>query len=86
MDRTEELLAEQVRLLKKADKRGGCLWNLVMVVLFGFFYIAWLILKRLAKWSWWLLVTTWKGIRWCALKIAAGARALWRFVASKVRR
>jgi hypothetical protein len=67
----EALLAEQVRLARKADRRGGCLWNLVMLLLFGVFYLAWLAVKRLAKWTWAALVLTWAAIRWAARQVWA---------------
>lgn len=70
------LLEEQNRLLRKADRRGGCLWNLVMVLFFGIFYITWLIIKRLIKWVIWLILTVWAGLRWLGALIMRWTRSL----------
>lgn len=82
-DSTEKRLAaaleEQNRLLRKADRRGGCLWNLVMVLFFGIFYLAWLVIKRLVKWTIWLVRKTWAGLRWTwALLVGAVASIIRR--------
>jgi hypothetical protein len=74
------MLEEQNRLLQKADRRGGCLWNLVMVLVFGVFYIAWLVLKwtvqvvvAIASFTWQMIViaslATWRALRWAATLI-----------------
>ena len=91
---TEELLREQLRLARKADRRGGCLWNIVMFILFGLFYLAWLGIKRLAKWTWWVLVFLWAATKWIWRGlILVPAMWTWRktvqvggWVAGKVRR
>lgn len=66
-DRLAKALEEQNRLLQKGDRRGGCLWNLIMVIFFGVFYLAWLAGKRLVKWTIAAARLTWAFIRWCAV-------------------
>lgn len=73
----DALLREQVRLMQKADRRSGCLWNLVMSVLFGVFYWTWLALKRLAKWAWWTLRLVWASIRLATFFVLAALAWCW---------
>lgn len=76
MSTETELLAkleEQNRLLRKADRRGGCLWNLVMLVLFGVFYLAWLIGKWVVKLVILAAMLVWRLLRAIGRALAAGA-------------
>ena len=68
--RLAQALEEQNRLLRKADRRGGCLWNLVMVILFGVFYLAWLAIKQVVKLVLWLARTVWRFLRWVWSQLA----------------
>lgn len=67
-DRLAKALEEQNRLLRKADRRGGCLWNLIMVILFGVFYLAWLVGKQVVKFVLWAARVLWALLRWIAAK------------------
>lgn len=78
--RLAAMLEEQNRLLRKADRRGGCLWNIVMLVLFGVFYLAWLLIKRLVKWTVWAALAVWAALRWTAVHIWAGLRWSWALI------
>lgn len=83
---TDDLLKEQVRLLRKADRRSGCLWNLVMFVLFSLPYLVWLTLKRLAKWAWAVLRFAWRVVRAVARWTWHAIRGAGRWVASLFQR
>jgi hypothetical protein len=73
-DRLAAMLEEQNALLRKADRRGGCLWNLVMVLLFGVFYLAWLLVKRVWKVTVWIAVHAWRALRWASMKTWQGMK------------
>lgn len=76
---TEELLREQLRLARKADRRGGCLWNIVMVLLFGVFYLAYMLVKQLVKLVIWTGRTLLRFMRWIgAATLVLGRRLLGR--------
>lgn len=72
--RFQELMEEQIRLARKADRRSGCLWNIVMTVLLGWLYLAWLLIKRLAKWVWWIVRMIGRSVRWVWRQSVRGTR------------
>jgi hypothetical protein len=73
---TRAQAAEMLRLQRRTDRRVGCLWGLVMTVLFGVWYWCWLAVKwtaigsvKLARigWTWTLIACRWAWLGTVAL-------------------
>lgn len=64
---TQAQAAEMLRLQRRADRRGGCLFGIVMSLLFSWVYWTWLVVKwtvlstlALLRWSWKASVVLWR--------------------------
>lgn len=84
--RLAKALEEQNRLLRKADRRGGCLWNIVMVLLFGVFYLAWLAGKRIVKVAIWAARIIWRALVWLSARTRVALAWVVRTVSGWFRR
>lgn len=79
---TQVQAEEMLRLQRRADRRGGCLFAIAMSLLFGWFYWAWLALKWTAIGSWKLTVLSWRAAfalsRWSWSAGMVAGRWMWR--------
>ncbi len=62
---------EILRLQRRADRRSGCLFGIIMSLLFSWLYWIWLVLK-------WTAIGSWKLLRWAWSVGVAICRLLWR--------